>query len=266
EVVDDTEEVAAFLAGATLERCFDQSFWKDLRFFAQIIPSGDVLPVRAEYSTDVRGWNIGVNPLYARHSIWYAGPDLVASVLLTGKVPKVIKAFRLVPKGRQSSLRSVKLAGEIPIDPLTVDLFRTLPEERARVRRRADLPKEEQKRVAEFLKVLASSGSYGIFAQVNSKDMPKDKRATIAVYGNSVEFTTESAFAEDAGPFCFPPLASLIPSAARLMLAMLERCVTDLGGQHVLCDTDSMAIVATESGGVVPCVGGPLRTPDGQSG
>ena len=32
------------------------------------------------------------------------------------------------------------------------------------------------------------------------------------------------------------------------MLAMLERCVTDAGGAYAMCDTDSMAIVATERG------------------
>src|SRR5262249_13419661 len=127
-----------------------------------------------------------------------------------------------------------------------------------------DLSPEHRERLSEFLKVFANSGSYGIFAQVNSQDLPKDRRAKLAVHGNSVEFTTDAAFAESAGPFCFPPFAALIPSAARLMLALLERCVTDLGGQYVLCDTDSMAIVATEFGGTVPCVGGPMMTPDGQ--
>jgi hypothetical protein len=266
EVVDATEEISRLLAGVTLERCFDPSFWKELPFFAQLIPDGDVVPVRAEYSPDVRGWNIGVNPLYARHPVWYAGPDLVASILLSGKIPKIVKAFRVVPRGRQSSLQPVRLAGEILVDPLTTDFFRTLPEERARVRRRPDLAPEHGNRLTEFLKVLANSGSYGIFAQVNSQEIPKDKRAKLAVHGNSVEFMAESKFAESAGPFCFPPIAALIPSAARLMLALLERCVTDLGGQYVLCDTDSMAIVATESGGIVPCVGGPLKLPDGQPG
>ena len=46
------------------------------------------------------------------------------------------------------------------------------------------------------------------------------------------------------------------------MLVILERCVTDAGGTYVFCDTDSMAIVATEHGGLVPCPDGPLRLPD----
>ena len=46
------------------------------------------------------------------------------------------------------------------------------------------------------------------------------------------------------------------------MLALLECMVTSLGGTYAMEDTDSMAIVATESGGLVPCSGGPLRTGD----
>jgi hypothetical protein len=50
---------------------------------------------------------------------------------------------------------------------------------------------------------------------------------------------------------------------ARLMLAMLERCVTHRQGSYVFSDTDSMAIVATESGGLIACGGGHHPLPDG---
>jgi hypothetical protein len=59
--------------------------------------------------------------------------------------------------------------------------------------------------------------------------------------------------------YCFPSLAAFIAGGARLMPALLERCVTDIGGSYAMCDTDSMAIVATEQGGLVPCPGGPER-------
>ena len=44
---------------------------------------------------------------------------------------------------------------------------------------------------------------------------------------------------------------------------MLERMVLDAGGTYLMCDTDSMAIVASERGGLVPCVGGTHKTPEG---
>jgi len=51
---------------------------------------------------------------------------------------------------------------------------------------------------------------------------------------------------ETPGPWCFPPLATLITGAARLMLALLERSVRDAGGSYVFCDTDSMALARPE--------------------
>jgi hypothetical protein len=58
-------------------------------------------------------------------------------------------------------------------------------------------------------------------------------------------------------------MAACITGAARLMLALLERRVDDAGGSYAFCDTDSMAIVANEHGGLVPCTGGTERLLDG---
>lgn len=41
---------------------------------------------------------------------------------------------------------------------------------------------------------------------------------------------------EQPGEFCFPPLASLITGAARLMLALLEHAVSQLGGTYAMED------------------------------
>lgn len=48
------------------------------------------------------------------------------------------------------------------------------------------------------------------------------------------------------------------------MLALLEHSVVELGGTYAMEDTDSMAIVATETGGLIPCPGGPLRDNKGR--
>ena len=58
-------------------------------------------------------------------------------------------------------------------------------------------------------------------------------------------------------------VAALIAGGGRLLLAVLERMVSDAGGTYLMCDTDSMAIVASESGGLVPCNGGPHKMADG---
>lgn len=49
------------------------------------------------YHVADNGLNIGVNPLTSRWPLWYTGPDLVASTLLTGKPPKILRGIRLKP-------------------------------------------------------------------------------------------------------------------------------------------------------------------------
>ena len=60
---------------------------------------------------------------------------------------------------------------------------------------------------------------------------------------------------ESPGEFCFPPLASLITGGGHLLLALLERLIVDRGGTYAMEDTDSMAIVSSERGGLVPMPG-----------
>jgi hypothetical protein len=186
-------------------------------------------------------------------------------MLLSGKPPKVLKAYRLVPEGLQKGLRSVRLRGAIPIVPTTQDFFRSLIEKRKRLKGEPSIPADERTRLDAFLKVLANSGSYGIFAEMNREELPAKKGETVTVYGLDEPFSVTTHAPEEPGPFCFPPIAALIPAAARLMLALLERCVTDAGGAYAFCDTDSMAIIATETGGLVPCAGGPYSGPSVQA-
>ena len=70
---------------------------------------------------------------------------------------------------------------------------------------------------------------------------------------------------ERPGKFQFPPAAALITAGGRLMLAILERMVKDLGGTYLLTDTDSMLFVASKGGGLIPCPGGPYNTANGTS-
>ena len=47
------------------------------------------------------------------------------------------------------------------------------------------------------------------------------------------------------------------------MLAQVETEVLQKGGAYAFMDTDSIAIVSTEKGGIVNCPGGKERTPEG---
>lgn len=266
DIVDATDDVRALLATMTPDACFRRETWPQLLFFAQIIPDHDVLPVRARYSAASDTRNIGINELTATFPIWYAGPDVVASTLATGRPSRVERAWRLVPRGQQRTLTPLRLGGAIPVDPRCTDFFSTVIEQRKSLNSKMEVDADTRERIGQFLKVLANAGSYGVFAQMDVDDLRQGETVDVQVYGADTSFRCATPAPEMPGPYCFPPMAALIPAAARLMLGLLERCVVEASGQFALCDTDSMAIVATKDGGVVPCPGGALRTADGVSG
>jgi DNA polymerase elongation subunit (family B) len=63
----------------------------------------------------------------------------------------------------------------------------------------------------------------------------------------------KSGYVEKPGDWYFPPVASLITSGGRLLLAMLEKSVDQKGGSCLSCDTDSLCIVGSRKGDFVPC-------------
>lgn len=132
EVVDCTEEARSILRSVNVETVLNPAKWRELAFFASIEPDGDILPVRALYS-ETGDTNIGLNPLTAKKPIWFAGPDLAASELVTrNSPPKIIRAFRLIPHGLQEGLKTTVI-GKRTINPASDDFFRAVIEERKKL-------------------------------------------------------------------------------------------------------------------------------------
>jgi hypothetical protein len=250
---DCTDEVRNMLAGMELEDAFNPAFWKRLSFFALVRPERDILPVRTVYNG--RTQNIGLNYLTSEQPIWSAGPDVVASRLLAGKAPEILKAIRMVPHGQQQGLENTNLAGMVAIHPKSDDFFCHVIEQKS-------VHKPTNKPLARFLKILGNSGSYGLFVELNQGRVSKP--VNVKVFSGEIMFERPYSVTEKAGRWYFPPLASLITAGGRLLLTMLERCVTDAGGSYLFCDTDSLCIVSSERGGLVPCPGGQHRMPDGR--
>jgi len=256
DTVEVTDDVTDLLGSITVEGCFNPTLWPELVVIAQVVPDGDVLPVRADYREE--DWSIGVNPLQSEQPLWYTLPDLIAATLLSGKAPTITRALRFVPVGRQPDLQKVWLRGDVLVDPASEDFFRAVVQARQRAKQAGDQD------LAGFLKVLANSGSYGIYAEMIRHELPAGKPEKVTVYGPSTQsFQAKVTAPEEPGEFCFPPIAAVITGAARLMLALLERAVTDSGGTWVFCDTDSLAIAATPNGALVSCNGGEHQLPDG---
>jgi DNA polymerase elongation subunit (family B) len=163
----------------------------------------------------------------------------------------VLRALRFVPEGKQH-LKPVKLRRQVAIDPTTDDFFRQAIVERRKVKQGLSpydaLSQGERDRLQKFLKILVNATAYGIYMQMDRQD---GTTARVQAHGLTlVERTIDGP--EKLGPYCFPPLATLITSAARLMLELAASEVHQRGGHHALMDTDSLAIVATELGATRP--------------
>ena len=244
---DATEYVQRLLGTMTLDKCFERKLWPQLRFFALLKPDEDILPVRRMYNGVTK--NIGNNYLSSEKPIWVAGPDVIHSVIQTEKVPHIERAIRIVPHGKQKGMKAVYLRGAVKIDPYEDDLFRKVIEERKR--------QESDKDVHYWLKIFANA-IYGFFVEINPETTPERKPVRVHVYSGEESFVPKTRFeiAEKQGKWYAPYLASLITSGGRLLLGMLEKCVTNAGGVYAWADTDALAIVSSEHGGSLAHVPG----------
>lgn len=255
--VDYTARARRLLSKTRLKETFNKGLWKQLSFFALVKPQGDILPIRTVYDTGhinkkaqqiKRTQNIGLNYLHSKTPIWYAGPDLIASKILTGKAPRILRAIQMVPGSPQKGLNAINLGGMVRINPSEDDFYRKVIEQRFSHK------KKKNKAMADFLKVLANSGSYGLFVEVNTETKKKEK--SIGYFSGEKKGRIPSTYIEKPGAWYFPPLASLITSGGRLLLAMLEKSVDGKQGSYLFCDTDSLCIVGTQRGSFIPCPGG----------
>jgi hypothetical protein len=132
-----------------------------------------------------------------------------------------------------------------------------------RLTNRKELGEAERDRLKRSLKTFGSATSYGIRAQMDRQES-RSKVDFMCYRIDATPYPCRAQHPESPGEFGFPPLAALITGGGHLLLALLERLVTDRGGTYAMEDTDSMAVVASELGGLVPCPSGPYRTTDGR--
>lgn len=258
EVRDVTATVRQLVSDPQLhDRLFDPTVWSQeigVTLVELDHPDGIPLPVRARWDPNAQSFGIGHNPLHYDGTVWYQLPDVLAAALRGGPAAiRVLRAVRLIPHGVQDGLTAVPLRGQIAVDPGGDNPFLTMINERHRIKHDKTIDEVERKRQDRFLKVTASATSYGILARYDRRSLTKP--ATVTVHGpDGRPFPAATSQPEDPGPFCCPPVAGAITAGARLMLALIETCVTEVGGAYAFMDTDSIAIIATPDGGPVPCV------------
>ena len=246
---DWTDETRKLLQDVQLADLQDKDFWKSLTVLVQIEADDDVLPVRAAY--DGKSRTIGLNHLTARFPMWFTLADCIASKLFTGRAPKVVSAIKFTPRATQEGLKPIKLAGDdnLVIDPASGDFFRELIVRRGQVqtaiKRETDAHMHELLDAQQMmLKLVASSTSYGIYAEQNAQSY--DRPRGIDLFGMEDCFRNASKSIEEPGTHFHPLIATLITGAARLMLASAEGIAAANGIGWVFCDTDSLALARPE--------------------
>jgi hypothetical protein len=173
--------------------------------------------------------------------------DCVASKLQTGSTPTVIEALVFESGIPQSGLRPVAIGGNADylVDPVQDDCYKRLVELRNEVKTKRHKAKGGERLAFDTeqnaIKIAANATSYGVFVEVNVKERAEPGKVTIH---SSIDrrYVVETDKNEALGRFFHPPLATLITGAARLMLAIAERLVADMGLEWAFCDTDSIAI------------------------
>jgi hypothetical protein len=244
-----TQEIQTFIDGLSFDDLFKKEKWEHISGLVQVKPNHDLLPVRAEYSKN-SGYQIGLNYLSVpddvlreagTEGVWYTLADVVAAKILSGKTPEILKAYRVIPRGKQAGLQGLKLRGEIDVNPAADNFFKKVIEKRKTVKGEVKKKGDNHDALQMFLKILANSTSYGVYIEMNREELKETD--SIEVFGlNHFEPKQDEEF-EKTGRFYNPLIAVMITGAARLILAMMEQTTKDLGGNFAFCDTDSMSVI-----------------------
>ncbi|GEM_PF-1207591 len=249
------------------ERLFRPSTWRRLGItLVEVAPDGEPWPRRL-YDPETGEWRSSVGPLTypdATATLWYAWPDVAAAALTSGRLPHIVRAVRLVPRGIAKGLRPVRLGpGRATLDlGAGGDQFRALVAARRDAEHTTGLGP-----LAGGYKVAASALSHGLPSRFDrdryAHPKPGVRRRVSAQPG--IEAVTRLRRLEIAGPFNFAPLATCVTAGGRLLLGMLEYGLAAAGARipWAYADTDGAGVLATPHGGLVACAGGSERLDDG---
>ncbi|MCW4463110.1 hypothetical protein OK349_15455 [Sphingomonas sp. BT-65] len=240
-----TAETRTFLANIDLDALQKKAVWPELATLVRVKPVGDIFPVRASYGGGAQH-TIGANHLTSE-PLWFTLADCITAKLLTGQTPEVVEAVTFAPGPVQTGLRAIDVNGNpaFRVDPQTDDFFKRVTELRQRTKQARDAAEGDARAVLNIeqnaLKICANSTSYGVWMEVNVVRQPEKRAVTVkSAIGDPFSFRADKI--EEPGPYFHPLIATLITSAARLMLAIGERLIGDHGLGWAFCDTDSLAI------------------------
>lgn len=246
--------------------------WKRLaRTIVWVLPRDDWLPHRPrERGKKTQAAYMVVGPVAGSRALPYFLSDVLVSILRTGRVPKIVRAIRLVPNGRQQ-LQPVRLPTGTIIDPNIDDPVFQVAVERLRVDADTSLSPNQRSRIRGQLKGIAVAASSGLPAQVLDDEPSSKPKPTLAwdpLNPDNAEPTLVSTeIVERPGTWYFPPVAAGVTASARLLLHLCRGAFEAEGGTVAYWDTDSLFVVTTPFGGeTIPLSGGAAITADGRPG
>ncbi|HEU5215286.1 MAG TPA: hypothetical protein VFU30_07075 [Gaiellaceae bacterium] len=275
---EDPADLQRLLVQIEPEDVLDSTLWPTLDAICLVRPEGDLLPTRARYrKNQARGgagaYNLALAYRHGGPAQWWTLADLIASVLETGRVPTLLRVLRFSPRSRQQGLQPVDLNGDprYRVDPAREDLIKRLVELRQQLKTDAkparDGGENEREALLEGLslglKIEANAIAYGTPIEMNITEHMRRKDLTLTLSDDS-RYPCRSRRVEAPGRWFNPLIATLVSSGGRLLLATAISLLHRTGSEYALCDTDSLFAVATKTGGLVPCPGGPHRLPDGR--
>jgi len=242
---ENTEAVQAFLDRIRVEELSDRSNWQELNSICLIQPDECILPIRAKYGNNIT-YNIGINYVSSDEQIWYTLADVIASKILTGKTPKILRAITFKASGVQRNMKPISLIGGQAVDPMKDDFFLSLMNYRQEVKlkqKQAETADEKARldTLQRAIKVITNATCYGIFIESNPASGKKEKEE-VKVYGQNEPFAAEVPKIEKMGRHFSPILGTMITASARLVLAITEALLQKHNSIYAFCDTDSMAI------------------------
>lgn len=196
----------------------------------EVVPDGECFPVALDDPARPDG-RTETAPVVARgRSLFYSWCDVVATAILSGRVPRILRAVRLVPEGRQSGLRRrVAVYPGLVLDANADPVL-------GLVRRRREAKAAGDKVLAAELHAVTNSLVSGNFERLD------DVATKVGGSWRTVE---------RAGPWTFAPLGTTVTAGARLLLAVLDRMARDLGSRVAYRDTDSSILPASPAGGTL---------------
>ena len=220
---DWTGAAARFLKGVTLEQLQEKETWPLLRGVALVRPDSDILPVRTIYEQGETedqdgGWatfnaqQIGLNVVVSGPPTWCSFADLIASKLLTGRCPEIIRTITLKPVGVQEGLKEFRFFGdpEYTIDLRKQDLFQRFIDMRSEIKRRPDFKGNASfSAMEQGIKLTSSATSYGVLIEFVVEERKKETATTIY---HGADATRKKLLM----PLCWPTTADRTFQATKL--------------------------------------------------